>query len=174
MNSLKNQRHELFCQYYVQLGNANKAYAMAGYQLHSGSVARLVKRPDIQQRIQFLRQKICEELEVTSERVLREYAVIAFSNLADYLQQRDNEGVGVKSLHALSKEQASAISEFKETETTRGKTLTFKLYDKMNALGVLSKHLGLFDDFGASKVEDDGISLKAFVQELAQQDQPQP
>lgn len=171
MNSLKNQRHEAFCHHYVQTGCASQAYIEAGYTAHRGSAARLLKREDVASRIQSLRKHICDDLHITSKRVLAEYAKIAFANLSDFIVW-DEGRVVPKPLSQLSDGAFAAMSELKETETTRGRTISFKLYDKMNALNVLSKHVGLFEGFAADdQSAKAGPSLNAFVHALHQGDQ---
>lgn len=81
-------------------------------------------------------------LGVTPERVLREYARIAFADLrrvADW----GPEGLVLKRPAALDDADAAAISEITEAGAGSG-NYRVKLYDKKAALDAIARHLGMF------------------------------
>ena len=100
--------------------------------------------------------KRAAKIELTSDGVLRELALMAFSNILDYLRM-DNGDVFVD-LSMLTREQAAAIQEIKvydyvDRTRNRGngngrqvKGVKFKLADKTRALELLGKHLKLFTE----------------------------
>lgn len=121
----------------IRCGYSEKGAKNAGYRLlHSTAVAELIKK---------LRTERLEKLGVTSDRVLREWALIAFSNLQDIVYEDEN-GNSQVNLKNLPRHVASALAEI-NIETSNGKTTVKKtkirLHDKMNALDKLSKHLGI-------------------------------
>jgi hypothetical protein len=80
-------------------------------------------------------------LGVTSERVLQEYARIAFADLrrvADW----GPDGLVLKTPEALSDADAAAISEI--TAGAVSGSYRVKLYDKKAALDAIARHLGMF------------------------------
>lgn len=81
-------------------------------------------------------------LGVTPERVLREYARIAFADLAR-LADWGPEGVVLKTPDRLDDADTAAISEIAGAPGSKNHRV--KLYDKKAALDVLARHLGIFD-----------------------------
>ena len=86
--------------------------------------------------------------EITQDKVLQELAAVAFSNATDYVEVRDSTVI-VKDTASLSDTQIKALSGIKES---RGR-IELKLNDKLKALELLGRHLGMFKD----KVEVSGI-----------------
>lgn len=79
-------------------------------------------------------------LGVTVEKVLREYAAIAFADLRRIVSW-DERGLHVR--EHLSKTAAAPISEI-STGTTGKAPVRVKLYDKKAALDAIARHLGMF------------------------------
>jgi phage terminase small subunit len=91
-------------------------------------------------------------LGVTPERVLQEYARIAFADLrrvADW----GPDGLVLKTPEALSDADAAAISEITEAGAGSG-NYRVKLYDKKGALDAIARHLGMF--VRAPRRQEDG------------------
>ncbi len=87
MSLLPNNKHELFCRQYLLHGNASRAAVEVGYSENGvGQTAhKLLKRPDVQQRLEEMREVAAEKAEITDERWTRELATLAFSSIRDYL-----------------------------------------------------------------------------------------
>ena len=103
-------------------------------------------------------QKAVQSNVVTQESVVRELALLGFSNLKDVCQWDDGHLV----LHdsgKLTKEQAASIAEITETVTSRGGTVRVKLHSKLKALEMLAKHVGLYE------LQEDGEG--ASIEELS-------
>lgn len=79
-------------------------------------------------------------LGVTVEKVLREYAHIAFADLR-HIVRWDDVGLHVK--EHLSKADAAAIAEISAGTTGKG-PVRVKLYDRKAALDAIARHLGMF------------------------------
>ena len=80
-------------------------------------------------------------LGITSERVLLEYAAIAFADLR-HIVEWGPEGLRVKSLDKMSDRDLSAISEI--VPGTDPEHSRVKLYDRKAALDAIARHLGMF------------------------------
>lgn len=81
-----------------------------------------------------------KRLGVTVEKVLREYARIAFADLR-HIVWWDDAGLHVK--EHLSKADAAAIAEISTGTTGKG-PVRVKLYDRKAALDAIARHLGMF------------------------------
>lgn len=137
-------------EYLVDL-NATKAYLRAGYQVSDEVArrngARLLTNADIQSAIQAGREKLSEKVEITQERVLKEYARLAFM---DPRKLFDNTGAPLP-IQNLDDDTAAAIVgldvvQVGNSEVGVGDVLKYKLADKKGALDSVARHLGMFND----------------------------
>jgi hypothetical protein len=80
-------------------------------------------------------------LGITADRVLLEYAYIAFADLR-HIVEWDAEGFRFKPLDAMSDADIAAISEI--VPGTDPKHPRVKLYDRKAALDAIARHLGMF------------------------------
>ena len=79
-----------------------------------------------------------ENMEVTKERVVRELAAIAFANAADHLQVVNGQ------LQVADMPAGRVCAAIQSVEKTSS-GLRVKFYDKLKALELLGKSLGLFE-----------------------------
>ena len=93
---------------------------------------------------------------VQNEKILEELAAIGFAKASDYMTVRDGT-VTCRDWTELTEEQKAAVA---GVEKGSG-GMKIKLYDKMKALELLGKALGLFD--GEAVREEDGNLLEAIV-----------
>ncbi len=98
-----------------------------------------------------------EQTQITSKRILQELAAIAFAKTTDLIAVQDG-GLVVADTGVLSEEQSCAVA---SVEKTAG-GLKVKFYDKLKALELLGKAVGLFDG-GAEQYEDNGL-LEAILE----------
>jgi len=99
-------------------------------------------------------------LGITPERVLQEYAHIAFADLRRVIE-RDNGGYKLRPLDALRDDDSAAIAEF---VGAGGNRFRIKLYDKKAALDAIARHLGMF--VRASQRADDQGDLAEDAREV--------
>ncbi|HTV88006.1 MAG TPA: terminase small subunit [Stellaceae bacterium] len=92
-------------------------------------------------------------LGVTAERVLQEYARIAFSNI-NHVVEWDASGIAVKPSKELSEDVRPAIAEIVASAKT-GAIYRIKLHDKKPVLDALARHLGLLPPLRQAPDEDD-------------------
>ena len=156
-------RQELFCKEYIIDLNATKAAESAGYKPSTArqQACRLLTKGNIQARIAQLQKKQADKLDITAERVLRELALLAYSNMDDYVDLDLECGKRVLNTAKPTRDQMAAVSEI--TEDTTGGTgdgerkrvlrTRFKLVDKGMNLERLGRHLKLFTD----KIEHSGL-----------------
>jgi phage terminase small subunit len=121
--------------------NATRAYIRAGYAPKAARVEghRLLKNPKISsvlQRVMKLRSRRTEHVQ---DRVVEGLAEIAFQKITDYVTW-DDQGVVLKE---FSPRRLGAISST-ETKGPHSRIVRVRLHDKMKALKLLGRHLGLF------------------------------
>ena len=138
-----------FCQQKIIDLNATQASIRAGY---SESTARSIgsenlSKPAIVTHLQYLMNKRAERTEITSERVLKELAKIAFFNMEDVI---DDKGK-TKDLKDWSRDELASVQEITEDllgdeESSVLVKRKIKLSDKKASLELLGRHLKLFTD----------------------------
>lgn len=96
-------------------------------------------------RVEELQRKAATAHEVTQERIVKELARIAFCNQRS-LMTWGPRGVSLLDSDELSEDVAAAVSEAQETVTKDGGSIRLKTYDKIKALELLGKHVGMFTD----------------------------
>lgn len=105
------------------------------------------------------KKKVADKLEVTAERVVAEYAKLAYANVADTMKK----GMTFEDIIKLDKNVSAAIESVTvvQTETKTGKSTSVKLkmHSKTAALDALGRHTGIFEKDNAQKVE----LFKAFL-----------
>ena len=113
-------------------------------------VSRSQHKPHVFAAVHKAMEKRAAKLNMSAERVLKELALVAFSNMADYIGHK--KGDVYVDLSNLTREQATAIQEITVDEYTGGrgkrgrqvKRTRFKLADQLRALELLGKHLELW------------------------------
>ena len=86
-----------------------------------------------------------------TEKIRRELTAIAFANTADYITVEDGT-LRFRDWTDLSGQQLAAVAGVEKSSTG----LKLKLYDKMKALELLGKMLGLFEG-GIPKTEENNL-----------------
>lgn len=154
-----NERQKKFCNEYLIDLNATQAAIRAGYSKRTArSIAQEnLTKPDIQKFIQECQKKLQEKTGITQERVLQEYARIAFANPTNLYDEVGN----LIEIHQLNEDQAAVIAgidvlnewgkDVKGNKEITGQTKRIKLWNKNAALDSLAKHLGLFEKDNAQK-----------------------
>jgi phage terminase small subunit len=148
--SLVDLKRELFAQNLAKGVKPPVAYVEAGFQGDSTSPIpyRLAKRHDIVRRVRELTEPILKKNRISAERLLDEYANLAFANMDDYFSEDEETGKPVFDYGACTRAMRAAIAELKVEEVSMGEnviktTTTFKLADKLGAMRDLAKYLKL-------------------------------
>ena len=131
-------------EYMIDL-NATAAAKRAGYSEKTAySIGqRLLKNVEIKAAIQQIQNKMQNRLEITQERVLEELAAIAFAKGTDFAQVDECGEVDLVPTSDLSEEKKKAIASIKQGPYGRAE---IKLHDKLRALEMLGRYLGVFDN----------------------------
>lgn len=153
-------KQERFCEEYMIDLNATQAAIRAGYSPKTAQQqsTRLLLNVLVQNRIAQLQAEQSRRTGVSADRVVRELARIAFANASDLI---DPETASVK-LDA-SRDDLAAVQSIKvKTFGEDGLEHEVKLADKLKALDLLGRHLGMFGGAGdaaeGKAVEDDPIT----------------
>lgn len=122
----------------------------------AAAAARLLKNVNVSDYIAERRQAQQQRTGITQDRVLRELECIGFAKASDYAKV-DGSLVTITSTDQLSPEQVAAIAGIEQGKFG----IKIKLHDKLKALELLGKHLGMFDKNAAShetEIEDDPLT----------------
>lgn len=141
-------KQKRFIDEYLLDGNATAAALRAGYKTinPNNTGCEVMGYPHVKAELARRQAKLSQKLEITAERVLAEYAKIAFSNMADFITPVGK--VRNIDLSKLTRDQAAAIQEISVDRPAGGGVkagkIKIKLVDKKGALDSLGRHLGLF------------------------------
>ena len=98
---------------------------------------------------------------ITPEKIIDELAAIAFARAPDYLVVEDGQ---VRLRENLKPRQRAAVASVEKSTTG----IKVKFYDKMKALELLGKYLGLFDGKDAGGETENNL-LEAILQATGQE-----
>lgn len=164
MTSLSNNQ-KLFCQEYLKLGmNGTQAYlnvykTCKKEETAMASASRLLRNVKVKEYIEELQSKVEEKAIVTIEDIVKELTAIAFTDRTKISRNVRNRIMLQDDKDGTKKEYFENNVIFSETseldETTRKVIAGYKqtqsgfaveTYDKMKALELLGKYLGMFKD----------------------------
>ncbi|TAN17223.1 MAG: terminase small subunit [Chitinophagaceae bacterium] len=141
-------KQERFCIEYLKDQNAKQALIRAGYSKNGAAQTahNTLQVPDVAAYITKELGERKKRAELTKDKVIEEIKKIAFSNIKDFV----NGGNTILELKCLDAEKTAAVQGVK-TQTVTVKDQTFinqeiKLYNKLDALEKLAKHLGLYEE----------------------------
>lgn len=142
-------RQDRFCREYVVDFNGTQAAIRAGYSKKTAAEqsSRLLRNVNIQAKIKALTEKVAQKLEISQEKVLAEYAKIAFFDIRSIY----NDNNAIKNISEIGDDAAAAISGIKVLEEFEGSgkervhignTVEIKLNSKISALDSITDMLG--------------------------------
>lgn len=140
------EQHERFCREYLVDGDGAGAAIRVGYlPCNASSTARrLLKRPDILERIDQLRNLENRRLSFTRERVIEELGRLAFADPSQLYHPETGEPLRI---NELPEELAAAVTRVKlvkRSDGTVGHHMAIGAKEK--ALDMLAKHFNLYED----------------------------
>ena len=155
--SLTDKQQRFIEEYMVDL-NATQAAIRAGYSPASAKeiACENLTKPNIQEAIQERKKQLSEATGISAERVIAEYAKIAFSDVRDVLTV---DG-GLKDSSEWGDDVAGAVASIESMEVLGeggekiGTNRKVRLYDKIRALEALGKHIGLFEKDNSQRKSD--------------------
>jgi phage terminase small subunit len=147
------ERQERFCQEYLKDLNGTRAATRAGYSAKTArsKAAQLLTTVNVKARVDELQARREQRTEITQDSVLRELARIGFSDARKLFDENGK----LKPVGEWDDQAAAAVSSVEVTEEFAGRgadreqvgfTKKVRLWDKVNALVNMGKHLGMFDD----------------------------
>ncbi len=151
--ALTPKQNQFVAEYTVDF-NATAAAIRAGYsEKTAGQVAhKMLQSPQIQKAVKEAISARERRTQITGDRVLKELARVAFSDAGDYarvvdIQPKKKGGTPIQTVvltptEELSADQRAAVSGIKEGKFG----IEVSTYDKVKALELLGKHLGLFTE----------------------------
>lgn len=156
-----------FCEEYLVDLNATQAAIRAGYSKKTACEqgSRLLAKVKVQAAIRERKKELQEKTDITQERVLREYAKIAFFDPRKLFHDNGQP----KDITVLDDDTAGALAGLDVLEEYEGSgrdrefvgyTKKYKIADKLRALDALGKHLGLF---GEHKTDDESGAAGVIV-----------
>lgn len=142
-------KQALFVKEYIVDFNASRAAIAAKYSKKTAPFigAENLKKPQIQKEIKKEIQKRAHRVEITQDRVLKEYARLGFLDPREFY---DEEGDLIP-VHKLSADVAAALSGMNvQTIYTKdgdmmGDLKKIRFADKTKALDSVARHLGMFE-----------------------------
>ena len=144
MSELTPKQQRFVEEYLVDL-NATRAAIRAGY---SPKTARQqgyenLTKPYIEAAIQRALEERSERTRVRADRVVTELARLGLYDPRDVIDWGP-EGVRVKDSSGLSDDDARAVAQIRVVSTRHGRAVAVKFADKLRALELVGKHVGLF------------------------------
>lgn len=144
------KKQKIFADEYLIDLNATRAYRVAYPAVKNDDTAaaagaRLLRNVKVSAYITERMQERQKRTEVTQDRVVEELASIAFARATDYAAVMSNGPaaiVCIKPTEELTEQQERAIAGIKEGANG----VEIKLNDKVKALELLGRHLGMWND----------------------------
>jgi phage terminase small subunit len=147
-------KQKLFVDEYLVDLNATQAAIRAGYSLKTVRMigCENLTKPNIQAKIQEALKAREHRTEITQDRVLKEYAKVAFLDPKQFFSADGN----LIDIHKLPDDVAACIAGMDITtggdDESPTKTYKIKIADKLKALQDVGKHLGMFEKDNNQKV----------------------
>lgn len=154
LEALLTDKQILFGKEYVIDFNGARSARAAGYSKKNarGSAIDNLAKPIIRKYIHLLTQPRHQKLDITADRIMQEYATMAFSNLGDFMRI-DSDGLPYVDLNDLPHEKLAALQGVDVVQMPSDEDggpspmrAKIKLYDKKAALDVLAKREGLLKE----------------------------
>lgn len=142
-----NEQQKRFCSEYLIDFNGMQAAIRAGYAKKAAGVqaTRLLKLEKVQLEIKRLLERRRDKCEIEAEDIIAETAAVAFSDLRAVVSWNAG-GVNMRDSEAISADASRSIQSVTSRDTKYGTTVSVKLHDKLRALELLAKLLGITGD----------------------------
>lgn len=142
-----NEKQQKFCEEYLIDLNATQAAIRAGYSIKTATEqsSRLLRNVKVKSEIDKLIAERSKRTGINQDRVIRELARIAFVNPNNVIDVKD----GTVKQNASEDDMACIQSiKIKKSDSEKGwsEEREVRLNDKMKALELLGKHLGIFKE----------------------------
>lgn len=164
-------KQRLFCIYYVQCFNAAKAYQKAygvSYATAKSAGYRMLTNVRVKEEIMNLKSDRMNRELLTADDIFQKYIDIAFADMNDYLEWREEDVPVITAFGLLKDEKGNVITRktnvlhFKDSndvdgtivsEVTMGNKPAVKLADRLKALNWLADHMDLATEKQKAEIE---------------------
>lgn len=164
-------KQRLFCIYYVRCFNAAKAYQKAygvSYATAKSAGYRMLTNVRVKEEIMNLKSDRMNRELLTADDIFQKYIDIAFADMNDYLEWREEDVPVITAFGLLKDEKGNVITRktnvlhFKDSndvdgtivsEVTMGNKLAVKLADRLKALNWLADHMDLATEKQKAEIE---------------------
>lgn len=165
-----NPKQQRFCEEYVVDLNGTKAAIRAGYSQRSAAVqsARLLIKDNIKTKIDELKSKKSQKVQITAELVLGELLKLATADLSLAYDEHGNLKP-IKDIPEAVRKCISSVESFEEYQGAGkdrlyiGETKKIKFWDKTKSLDLLGRHLALFTDNIDLSSKDGSMTPKSAI-----------
>lgn len=154
-------KEKKFCQEYIVDLNGAQAAIRAGYSERSAKeqAARMLTKANIKKFVKELKDERAKRTEITADMVVKELAKIGFANIQDYISG-DN---AISDISQIDAGKAAAVAAVKKSVTRfdggEKEVVEFKLWNKVDALEKLGRHLGIFEKDNLQNKPDSEIRV---------------
>ena len=161
------EKQKIFANEYLIDLNATRAYRVAYPSVKKDETARvngsrLLTNANVAAYIAERMKERQERTEITQDRVVEELAAIALARMDNYAEIKNNR-VLIKDSAEFTEMQARAIGGIKQGKFG----IEVKLNDKLKALELLGRHLGMFKDkLEVSGLEEEKKKLGDILEQL--------
>lgn len=141
---LRHRHHRFVEEYLVDL-DQGRAAIRAGFPPREArkQADRLLRRPEIAALVAAAMDARARRTGITIDRVLREYARLAFADMRD-VAQWGPDGATLRDGGSLSDAAAATIAELVARDDGDGVAVQWRLFDKESALDGIARLLGLY------------------------------
>lgn len=148
-------RIALFIDYYLITLNSHDAALKAGYSPKTAGVMgrKLLAKPRVHEAIDQALAERAERLHINQDMVLLELMGILKANIGDFLTFGPN-GVVLRDMNTIPPEKLATIKEISEGKAG----LKFSLYDRLEAIEKLARHLGMYEKTGQAKRKQENFT----------------
>lgn len=170
MSGISPKRQRFIDEYLKDL-NATQAAKRAGYSPKTAKQQGSQLLSYLDSEIKEAIAKRRERTEFDQDKVLRELAKLAFTNMADFARW-NKSGVTLIDSEDLSRDDTAAVTEVTFTPGEFGDVVKIKLGHKDSSLRMLAQHLGLLDspETDVGKMADSFMAGVHTVREMAVKD----
>lgn len=158
------EKNKRFVEEYLIDLNATQAAIRAGYSPSTaGSIGNeILKKPEISKAIAHAMAERSKRTGVSQDRIVRELAKIAFSNLTDIVDPFDGSVI-----QSADRDDLACIQSIKVKQSEDFTEREVRLADKMRALELLGKHLGMFKDrLEVSGLDAEKSKLESIIEQM--------
>ena len=161
------EKQKKFADEYLIDLNATRAYKAAYKSVKNDNSAavnasKLLRNTKVAAYIEEKMAERSERTEIKQDDVVKELAKIGFAQITDYVEVRNINGfekIVIKPTDEMEKDKIGAIAGIKESQNG----IEIKMNDKVKALELLGKHLGMFTEKQEIKAQ---ISYEDYLSKL--------